>query len=57
MLLTKSGASSHQHIALGSLLAIDSHELESPIVLHPNPDNVEPEGSIAYLLIYMVAFL
>ncbi len=51
----KSGANSHRHAALNSLLAIDNYKLEGAVVLHP--DNVELEGSITYLPIYMAAFL
>lgn len=51
----KSGTNSHRHAALDSLLAIENYKLEGAIVLHP--DNVELDGPITYLPIYMVAFL
>lgn len=51
----KSGASSHKHAALDALLEVKNYKLEGAVVLHTQ--NVEEQGAITYLPIYMAAFL
>lgn len=51
----KSGKYSHKHAALDSLLQVKNYKMEGAIVLHPG--NVEQEGAVTYLPIYMASFL
>lgn len=51
----KSGKSSKRHAALDALLGVKNYKLEGAIVLHRG--NLEQEGPVTYLPIYMVALL
>ena len=51
----KSGKSSKRHAALDALLGVKNYKLEGAIVLHRG--NLEQEGLITYLPIYMAALL
>lgn len=51
----KSGKSSARHAALDNLLAVENYGLEQAIVLHT--ENVRSDGAVAYLPLYMTAFL
>ena len=51
----KSGKYSHKHAALDKLLQVKNYKLECAIVLHKG--NVEQDGPITYLPVYMAAFL
>lgn len=51
----KSGKSSHAHAALDHLLDVKNYHLKKAVVLHT--DNVESDGKITYLPIYMAGLL
>lgn len=51
----KSGKNSHAHAALDHLLEVENYHLDRAVVLHT--DNVEIDGKITYLPIYMAALL
>ena len=51
----KSGKSSKRHAALDALIGVKNYKLEGAIVLHRG--NLEQEGLITYLPIYMAALL
>lgn len=51
----KSGRYSRKHAALDKLMQVENYHLGKAVVLHPR--NVEVEGSVTYLPLYMVAFL
>lgn len=51
----KSGKNSHAHAALDHLLEVKNYHLECAVVLHVG--NVEIEGKVTYLPIYMAALL
>ncbi len=51
----KSGKSSHSHAALDHLMEVENYHLEKALVLHR--ENVEAEGKMLYLPLYMTALL
>ncbi len=51
----KSGKSSHSHAALSHLMEVQNYHLNKAVVLHR--ENIEKEGNVLYLPLYMASLL